>query len=76
MNRLNRCWCYVCNQEDIAYLASRMIVCPECGNKRCPHASDHRELCSHSNESGQLGSRYGIWPNPNRPLLDFIQGKD
>lgn len=72
----DRCWCYVCNQEDVAYLASRMILCPTCGNKRCPHASDHREPCSHSNEAGQLGSRYGIWPNPNRPLLDFVQGKN
>lgn len=32
-----------------------MVVCPLCGNKRCPHASDHRYVCTGSNESGQVG---------------------
>ncbi len=36
----------------------RMVVCPQCGNKRCPHASDHRLACTGSNEPGQPGSRY------------------
>ena len=36
----------------------RMILCPQCGNKRCPKASDHRLLCTGSNEQGQPGSRY------------------
>lgn len=54
---------------------SRMFLCPTCGNKRCPHATDHRELCTNSNDTGQQGSRYGIWPNPNRPLFDFLEGK-
>ena len=35
-----------------------MILCPECGNKRCPHATDHRYGCTHSNEPGQEGSSY------------------
>ncbi len=35
------------------------IVCALCGNKRCPHASDHREACTGSNEPGQPGSIYG-----------------
>lgn len=26
--------------------------------KRCPHATDHRNPCTESNEPGQLGSRY------------------
>ena len=38
--------------------ATRMIVCPLCGNKRCPHASDHRLACTNSNEPGQPGSVY------------------
>lgn len=25
---------------------TRMFLCPRCGNKRCPHATDHREACS------------------------------
>jgi hypothetical protein len=38
---------------------SRMILCVICGNKRCPHASDHRYACTDSNEPGQPGSVYG-----------------
>ena len=34
------------------------IVCPICGNKRCPHASNHELPCTNSNERGQLGSIY------------------
>lgn len=36
----------------------RMILCPTCGNKRCPKASDHRLDCTGSNEPGQAGSVY------------------
>jgi hypothetical protein len=36
----------------------RMIVCQKCGNKRCPHANDHRHECTNSNETGQHGSAY------------------
>jgi hypothetical protein len=36
----------------------RMILCDLCGNKRCPHATDHRLACTESNASGQKGSRY------------------
>lgn len=39
-----------------------MIVCPECGNKRCPKASDHTLACTGSNEPGQPGSVYGGLP--------------
>jgi hypothetical protein len=39
--------------------AGKMIVCPDCGNKRCPKASDHRLACTASNEPGQPGSIYG-----------------
>lgn len=30
--------------------------CEVCGNKRCPHHSDHRLACTGSNEPGQPGS--------------------
>lgn len=33
-----------------------MITCETCGNKRCPHATDHRHACTDSNASRQLGS--------------------
>lgn len=28
----------------------KMILCEKCGNKRCPHASDHRLACNSSND--------------------------
>lgn len=36
----------------------KMFLCPICGNKRCPKASDHDLACTGSNESGQPGSIY------------------
>lgn len=36
----------------------RMVLCATCGNKRCPHAADHRHACTNSNEPGQPGSSY------------------
>lgn len=38
--------------------AQQMILCQTCGNKRCPHATDHRHACTGSNEPGQAGSAY------------------
>lgn len=35
-----------------------MFLCSECGNKRCPHAADHANECTGSNEPGQAGSLY------------------
>jgi hypothetical protein len=35
-----------------------MILCPTCGNKRCPKATDHALACTRSNEPGQAGSVY------------------
>jgi hypothetical protein len=36
----------------------RMFLCPTCGNKRCPKATDHELACTGSNEPGQEGSVY------------------
>jgi hypothetical protein len=49
--------CHRCYKENNA-LVNKMILCPECGNKRCPRASDHRLDCTGSNEPGQPGSVY------------------
>lgn len=38
--------------------STRMVLCAICGNKRCPHANDHRNACNDSNEPGQPGSNY------------------
>ena len=38
-----------------AMLAVKMIVCPKCGNKRCPKAQWHEYRCTGSNEPRQVG---------------------
>jgi hypothetical protein len=40
------------------WLQQHFIVCPDCGAKRCPKATDHRHDCTGSNEPGQKGSVY------------------
>jgi len=61
-NTLKTCWCYQCLDDPsmgpLNPAVQRMIVCPECGNKRCPRATSHDNACSGSNEPGQDGSRY------------------
>lgn len=37
---------------------TRMFLCPTCGNKRCPKATDHELACTGSNDPGQPGSWY------------------
>lgn len=50
---------------------AQMHLCPHCGNKRCPGAADHRNLCSGSNKPGQFGSLYaddpGVLPEGGAP---------
>ncbi len=55
------CWCRTC--RPITLRDMRFVVCPECGNKRCPHANDHRNACTGSNEPGQEGSAYPAAPH-------------
>lgn len=50
--------CIRCDEEQQPGRPRRFVVCQTCGNKRCPHATDHRLVCSGSNEPGQSGSRY------------------
>ena len=60
------CYCHACikefNIKDFSGLfpfnMTRMVLCPICHNKRCPHANDHRNECTNSNEPNQPGSRY------------------
>lgn len=54
------CWCRTC--RPITLTDMRFVVCPDCGNKRCPHANDHRNSCTGSNEPGQEGSAYPAAP--------------
>lgn len=41
---------------------ARYFLCETCGNKRCPHAANHRNECTGSNEPGQIGSLYENCP--------------
>lgn len=72
------CWCGYCHNEygnvmaDLDPERSRLwslpfIVCPDCGNKRCPRATYHGHDCNWSNDPGQSGSMYGVVPNGGRP---------
>ena len=74
-----RCGCHKCNEgvtiNGIPFALTRMILCPTCGNKRCPHASDHRLACTYSNEPGQAGS---VYPAPADPAsaVDAAMAKE
>jgi hypothetical protein len=58
------CECRACLGDKVApggffpIVMTRMILCATCGCKRCPHANDHRNPCTNSNEPGQPGSAY------------------
>jgi Zn finger protein HypA/HybF involved in hydrogenase expression len=60
------CWCETCRDERLAGLplvqqlqeGLAMILCPLCGNKRCPRATYHGNTCTSSNAPGQPGSSY------------------
>lgn len=56
------CGCFTCLDEPEKGMQNPtqmyMILCPQCGNKRCPHATHHVHPCTGSNEPGQPGSRY------------------
>jgi Zn finger protein HypA/HybF involved in hydrogenase expression len=49
------CGCWTC-LEAARVMPNWMVVCPQCGNKRCPRATSHDNACSGSNEPGQDGS--------------------
>lgn len=55
----NHCWACECKlASPWEAPGSFMPNCPTCDNKQCPRATDHRNVCSGSNEPGQVGSRY------------------
>ncbi|WP_194761018.1 hypothetical protein [Klebsiella variicola] len=58
--RMPDCWCRTC--RPVVLNDVRFVVCPDCGNKRCPRANDHRNACTGSNEPGQEGSAYPADP--------------
>lgn len=59
------CWCCTC--RPVVLNDMRFVVCPDCGNKRCPRANDHRNACTGSNEPGQGGGAYPDTPREVKP---------
>ncbi|HGS7538231.1 hypothetical protein [Klebsiella pneumoniae] len=59
------CWCRTC--RPVVLNDMRFVVCPDCGNKRCPRANDHRNACTGSNEPGQEGSAYPDTLHESKP---------
>lgn len=59
------CWCLTCRPVTLNDM--RFVVCPDCGNKRCPRANDHRNSCTGSNEPGQEDSAYPDTPREVKP---------
>jgi hypothetical protein len=80
----DHCGCRACvvarpRTEITKFGVAWMILCPSCGNKRCPHASNHELMCTGSNEPGQLGSVYRAdhretVPCCNKPCPDGSHG--
>jgi len=64
------CWCTTCRPISMADM--RFVVCPDCGNKRCPKANDHRNDCTNSNEVGQKGSSWEHVKPLAQPEQDHI----
>ena len=50
--------CLDCFKASGGLFRDRMILCETCGNKRCPHATNHELPCTGSNAPGQPGSDY------------------
>ena len=51
------CWCETCDTAANGW-RTKMALCPQCGNKRCPRATHHDNACTGSNELGQKGSSW------------------
>jgi hypothetical protein len=50
--------CHLCFNKSGSLFLDRMILCSECGNKRCPKATNHKLQCTNSNDPNQVGSIY------------------
>ena len=78
-----KCYCYECNKNTlvngIPYSMTRMIVCPDCGFKRCPKATNHELACTGCNAPDQEGSRYSesyVMTEQVNRMLRMMLGSD
>lgn len=87
------CWCHTCNAgqtvNGMPFAATRMIVCPDCGNKRCPRANDHQLACTNSNEpvrtraeamrdmvaTSERAGLYELTAEPVQPIDEALDGR-
>jgi BMFP domain-containing protein YqiC len=51
------CRCIACVPQPA--FNAMMRVCQLCGNKRCPHTQDHRNICTNSNDTDQRAFTWG-----------------
>lgn len=70
------CWCPTCRPFSLVMPDMRFIVCPDCGNKRCPKAFNHALACTASNEPGQVGSSYQKVPVDTNPPKADMSGEE
>jgi hypothetical protein len=70
------CPCLACVVKVNGYHAGReqMILCPVCGNKRCPHAYNHEKVCTWSNEPDQIGHTLRCDCKTSQACRDFMAG--
>jgi hypothetical protein len=64
--------CRLCFNKSGSLLLDRMILCSECGNKRCPKATNHELQCTNSNAPNQAGSIYNTPPQRTEQEPDDI----
>ena len=65
--------CRLCFNKSGSLLLDRMILCSECGNKRCPKATNHELQCTNSNAPNQAGSIYNTPPQRTEQETDELQ---
>jgi len=65
--------CHLCFNKSGLLLLDRMILCSECGNKRCPKATNHALQCTNSNEPNQAGSVFTT--PPQRTWVGLTDGE-
>lgn len=57
---------------EAALTRTYMVLCPKCGNKRCPHAENHKYKCTGSNAVDQIGENECIDWNLDKPTVDEL----
>ena len=75
--QMHKCWCTTCRPISGFGEDMRFVVCPTCGNKRCPRAHNHTLACTGSNEPGQKGSSWEhVKPITAHGVADMKGGQD